>query len=148
MDDPTWRVSTTERRLDSNPTVRSSNSNFEVIGIRVEHADREPTFGDDGIPLLLAQSHATLRLFGSGFNNDTRVTFTTKAAAKQERCEFPVEEGFTVDADTLTEHSVSVKILVPPVHPFGSEYFLCIKDGSSSYIHQVRSLSWINTRVG
>ena len=139
--DATWQVSSTERRLDSEPTAHSNNSILKVNGIRVEHADREPTIGEDGIPLLLAQSNAVLRLFGTGINNDTRVTFTTRPGAKHVRCEFPIEEEYLVIPDTVTEYSSSVRIKVPAVHPLGSPYYICVKDGSLSgpqfYIHQV-----------
>ncbi|KAJ9597952.1 hypothetical protein L9F63_011191, partial [Diploptera punctata] len=145
-DDPTWRVSTTEHHLESSHTVQVSNPVLQVNGIRIEHADKEPTFGEDGIPLLLAGSSAVIRLFGTGFNNETRFTFTKQPAAKHERCEYPIEEGYTVEPHSMTEYSTTVKIQVPPVHSYASTYFICVKDGSlpgrQFYIHQGNE-SWL-----
>ncbi|PSN30159.1 Metal transporter CNNM4, partial [Blattella germanica] len=119
----------TERRLDVSPPVQTSSA-IQVIGLRIEHADREPYYGNDGIPILLAHSKAVLRLFGTGFNNDTRVTFTMRPGPKNDRCEFPIEEDFPVEPDSISEFSAIVKIRVPAINMIESAYFLCIKDGT------------------
>jgi metal transporter CNNM len=139
--DDTWR-STTDRQ--SEPAVPV----LQVNGLRVETADRDPTYDDDGVPVLLAHSKAVLRMFGTGFNNNTLITVTESPGNRGDRCEFPVAEEFPVEADSLSEFSVLVRFHVPGVSRPGASYYVCVKNGldpSPQYVHQ-GSETWLALR--
>lgn len=121
---------------------------LQVIGLRVETADRDPSYDVDGVPVLLAYSQAVLRIFGTGFNNYTRLAVTQIPGARDDHCEFPVAEDFPVEADSLSEFSALVKFRVPGVSGPGSSYYVCIKNGldpTPQYLHQ-GTKSWLALR--
>lgn len=72
------------------------NERLEIEALRVEHADRDPSFSEDGIPELLAETEAVLRVFGTGLTEDTLITFTHKSSAFGGPCQFPVTQSFKV----------------------------------------------------
>lgn len=141
VDDGGWRL-TTDRQ--SGPAVPV----LQVIGLRVETADRDPTYDVDGVPVLLAHSQAVLRIFGTGFNNYTRITVTHYPGTRGDHCEFPVEDDFPFEADSLSEFSALVRFRVPAVSKPGSSYYVCIKNGldpTPQYLHQ-GTKSWLALR--
>ncbi|XP_069698503.1 unextended protein-like isoform X2 [Periplaneta americana] len=149
VDDDKWRVTTDrlpERRLETiHPEPKSPE--VQVIGLRVETADREPTYGEDGIPVLLAHSRAVLRLFGTGFNNNTLVTVTQNPGERGQRCEFPIDDEFPVDVDHLSEYSAVIDFRVPAVNKPQAAYYVCIKSRSGElYLHQGTD-SWLALRT-
>ncbi|XP_021935959.1 metal transporter CNNM4 isoform X3 [Zootermopsis nevadensis] len=136
VDNESWRM-TTDREPEP-----------QVNGLRVETADRDPTYDDDGVPELLAHSQAVLRLFGTGFNNHTLMTVTETPGDRGKRCEFPVADEFPVDADSLSEFSALVRFRIPGVSRPGSSYYLCVKNGldpNPQYLHQGTD-TWVALR--
>jgi metal transporter CNNM len=114
----------------------------------VETADRDPSYDTDGVPLLLANSQAVLRIFGTGFNNYTRIAVTQNPGTHGDHCEFPVPDDFPVEADSLSEFSALVRFRVPGVSRPGSSYYVCIKNGldpTPQYFHQ-GTKSWLALR--
>lgn len=67
-----------------------------IEGLRVESADKEPSYNEKGIPEILVETNAVIRLFGTGFTPDTVITFTDMLAKRDTLCdkikskEFPV----------------------------------------------------------
>lgn len=67
-----------------------------IEGLRVESADKEPTYNEEGIPEILVGTNAVIRLFGTGLTTDTVITFTDVLAERDTICdkikskEFPV----------------------------------------------------------
>lgn len=68
-----------------------------IEGIRVETAEKEPLYTEEGIPEILTDSPATLRLFGTGITKDTVITFT----------DIPQERGSICDKIKTKEFHVS-----------------------------------------
>ena len=133
---------------DRQPEPMVLSSTLQVNGLRVETADRDPTYDDDGVPILLAHSHMVLRLFGTGFDNYTLMTVTQNPGARGERCEFPVPDKFPVEANSISEFSALVRFRVPGVTSPGASYYLCVKndrDQNSQYLHQGTE-SWLTLR--
>jgi len=119
-----------------------------VNGLRVETADRDPKYGDDGVPVLLAHSDVVLRMFGTGFDNYTRITVTRTPGALGNDCEFPVSDGFPVEASSISEFSALVRFHVPVVTHPGASYYLCVKNGqdqTSRFLHQGTE-KWLTLR--
>ncbi|XP_076651006.1 metal transporter uex [Halictus rubicundus] len=92
-----------------------------IQGLRIERADKDPSYRDDGIPEILAKSRAIIRLFGIGITEDIVVTFTDEPAMWGTICdkiksnEFPVKN---VNNNTAT---------IDVVLPLGSPFYVCIK---------------------
>lgn len=67
-----------------------------IQGLRIETADKDPSYSEDGIPEILAGSRVVIRLFGTGITEDILVTFTDEPAKRGTICdkiksnEFPV----------------------------------------------------------
>lgn len=72
------------------------NEPLQIEALRVEHADREPSFSEDGIPELLAETESILRVFGTGLTEDTLITFTHRPSPHGGPCQFPVTQSFKV----------------------------------------------------
>lgn len=68
-----------------------------IEGLRVETAEKDPTYSEEGIPEILTASKATLRLFGTGITKDTVITFT----------DIPQERGSICDKIKTKEFPVS-----------------------------------------
>jgi len=121
---------------------------LQVNGLRVETADRDPTFDDNGVPILLAHSRVVLRMFGVGFDNYTRITVTLIPGARGNRCEFPVADEFPVEPGSISNFSALVRFHVPGVTSPGTSYYLCVKNGqdrTAHYLHQGTE-TWLRLR--
>ena len=143
-DDIEWHV-TTDRQPGCTVPGRPS---LQVNGLRVENADRDPTYDDDGVPILLAHSRVMLRMFGTGFDNYTRITVTQTPGARGKHCEFPVSDGFPVEANSISEFSALVRFHVPGITRPGASYYLCVKNGqdqTSRFLHQGTE-TWLTLR--
>jgi hypothetical protein len=70
---------------------------LKVVGFRIERTAKEPEIDDDGIPILRADTTVTLRLFGSGFTDTTRIGLTSEKSDFGKRCNKMSEDvGYAV----------------------------------------------------
>ncbi|XP_062561315.1 unextended protein [Armigeres subalbatus] len=111
--------------------VINSGQNLVLHGIRVEHAKKEPVIDDDAVPSVLAQSSVTLRLFGTGLNENTVVIFTQEHNVYGGSCLVPVTKKFRVNKDSISEHSALVTIELPPTTS-GKYFYVCAKYETSN----------------
>ncbi|XP_012250855.2 unextended protein isoform X2 [Athalia rosae] len=92
-----------------------------IEGLRVEKADKDPFYSDDGIPEILAGGNAVIRLFGTGLTNDTWVVFT----------DVPNKRGTVCDKIRTPEYMVyslgNDTGLINVNLPLGSPFYLCVK---------------------
>ncbi|XP_018571878.1 metal transporter CNNM4 [Anoplophora glabripennis] len=119
--------------------VPSDQNTLRVMGIRLEAAYKEPDFDDNGVPILLASQEHTIRLFGEGFTRDMMITFTTDTGNYSMHCALPAVRGFPIEKeDVFVNHTVKVKINLPPIPLDTDGFFLCVKQGNSTslFIHQ------------
>lgn len=65
-------------------------------------ADKEPVYGENGIPEILVGSNAVIRLFGTGITDDTVITFTDVEA----------ERGAVCDKIKSNEFQVSIAVKI------------------------------------
>lgn len=87
-------------RRDDPPLDKSLTSqnytDTHIDGLRVESAEKEPSYGENGIPQIRAGTKAIIRLFGTGITPDTLISFTDVKAERGSVCdkiksnEFPV----------------------------------------------------------
>nr|CAD7572856.1 unnamed protein product [Timema californicum] len=147
-----WAVSSDHPPDEERPVVTVA-SGLQMNGMRVESADKEPTYGDDGVVELLLQTNALLRLFGTGFSNSTLVTVTARPGRRLEVCEFPTGDVYRLENDSLTEFSALIKFEVPAMGGPGTNFYFCLKDerdgvtmASVPWVHQ-GTQSWLAIRT-
>nr|CAD7439964.1 unnamed protein product [Timema bartmani] len=147
-----WTVSSDHPPDEGTPVVTVA-AGLQMNGMRVESADKEPTYGDDGVVELLLQTNALLRLFGTGFSNSTLVTVTARPGSRLEVCEFPTGDVYRLENDSLTEFSALIKFEVPAMGGPGTNFYFCLKDerdgvtmASVPWVHQ-GTQSWLAIRT-
>lgn len=62
----------------------------QLFGFHMERADSAISYTDDGVPQLKFGTVGVLRLFGTGWTENSRFVLTTDNAKKGQPCEFPV----------------------------------------------------------
>lgn len=86
---------------DASGLVTPQNyTDAHIEGLRVELADKS-TYGDDGIPEILAGTTTVIRLFGTGITEDTLITFTDVAAERGTVCDKIKSKEFPVNIAAL-----------------------------------------------
>lgn len=99
--------------------------NLVILGLRVEHADKEPSL-DDGVPSVLSHSSVTLRLFGTGLTENTVVVFTHETNVYGGSCLVPVTNKFKINKGSVTEYSALVDMELP-LGTSGKYFYICAK---------------------
>lgn len=100
---------------------------IKIQGLRVEHADKEPLLAEDGsgVPVLLADNVAVLRLFGEGITNHTWVTFTKDQGNYSGPCLFPASKGFQVE-EVYEKMTARVHVILP-LNTEDGPFYTCVK---------------------
>lgn len=60
---------------------------IKLMGLRVEESDKEPKIVDELIISVLRETNFLLRLFGTGFTNDTIIAYTHTPGEYGETCD-------------------------------------------------------------
>uniref|UniRef100_A0A1B0GLB6 Metal transporter cnnm2 n=1 Tax=Lutzomyia longipalpis TaxID=7200 RepID=A0A1B0GLB6_LUTLO len=130
-----------------------SSVGIKIDGFRVEHAEKEPQYSEDGVPELMSETHVVMRIFGNGFVENMEVVLTNQPNVFGGSCLMPCTEAFPIIPHSITNRTALVKIIVP--HIAGDLYF-CAKvshNGTSDelatrtlpFVHQ-GSASWMRMR--
>ncbi|XP_059473199.1 unextended protein isoform X2 [Neocloeon triangulifer] len=127
------RPSTTSAALKLTRGARSADHpDLQVTGIRVEVAERDPTYDENGVPVLLVGMTATIRLFGQGFTNETSVAVTSVPGLRGENCQHPSNKVFLVDAKSIMKTSAQAMVQLPDTALDGTTFYICTKKSNSS----------------
>ncbi|XP_012235978.1 unextended protein isoform X2 [Linepithema humile] len=95
---------------------------IHIKGLRIEMADKEPIYGEDGIPEILVGSKAVIRLFGTGITDDTVITFTDGEAERGAVCDKIKSNEFQVEKVEDATAIIHVKL------PLSTEpFYVCAK---------------------
>ncbi|XP_076759804.1 metal transporter uex isoform X2 [Xylocopa sonorina] len=136
---------------NDNPTNSFNHQNLTDVfieGLRVEISDKDPSYGDDGIPEILAGSRTVIRLFGFGIREGTLITFTDKQGNRGNVCEKVISNEFLVQ--NVKNNTATIEVVLP----LGSPFFICAKQPPHRqknsnfvfYIHQGTE-SWNTIRT-
>lgn len=94
--------------------------NLQIVGYRIEEAEKEPEI-DDGVPVLRAASKVTLRLFGFGFTDETTIGMTSEKLDFGKTCNQMISTGFfKIQLESST--NAKVQIILPKN---SVELFIC-----------------------
>ncbi|XP_014472323.1 PREDICTED: metal transporter CNNM4 [Dinoponera quadriceps] len=111
-----------ERPDDDSPTPRNNTTtDTHIEGLRVEMADKEPSYSDEGIPEILVGTKAVIRLFGTGITKGTLITFTDVQAERGTFCDKIKSDEFPVEA--VEGSTATINVVLPP----GSPFYICAK---------------------
>lgn len=126
-----------KRSLILSPAQSSGSSSLQIKGFRVEHADKEPKHGDDNVPELQQGTNAVLRLFGSGFTEQTTITFTEERHTFGGPCQMAKTDPFHVIKESVTPNgdSVLVQIRVPKTT---EHFYFCARQAENDTAGLVR----------
>lgn len=97
---------------------------IRIEGIRVDSSDKAVSYNDEAIDFV-AQSKATLRLFGSGFTEQMVIAFTEESNDRGGACLGASGGQFLVRKEGLSDHTVLVDIVVPVAGK--TPYHICAK---------------------
>ncbi|CAB3224459.1 unnamed protein product [Arctia plantaginis] len=110
------------------------SSSIKLMGLRVEESDKEPKFVDNLIISVLRDTNFLLRLFGTGFTNDTIIAYTHTAGEYGETCDHLLTGEYRVhvaEDDSALFHLVAP----PPLEDY--RFFICAKNSAKDhFIHQ------------
>jgi hypothetical protein len=67
-----------------------------VLGYRIEHSEKEPKIDEKNVPGVLSGNDILIRLFGTGFTEQTWIIFTTEINLYKGPCQMPVSKKFKV----------------------------------------------------
>lgn len=114
------------------------HTDIYIEGLRVELADKDPSYTAEGVPEILAGSKAVIRLFGFGITEGTKVTFTDMPQNRGSFCDKIKSNEFQVK--DVQKNTATIDVILP----LGSPFFVCVRqpvhESSTSeylpYIHQ------------
>ncbi|KAK0157458.1 hypothetical protein PV328_011201 [Microctonus aethiopoides] len=115
-------------------TSSGSFDDIRIEALRVEMADKDPSFTEEGIPEILEGTNAVIRLFGHGITINTSVTFTDASQARGTVCDKIKSAEFVVQ--NVDNHSAIINVKLP----LGSPFYVCVKDSGYSAINNEEGL--------
>lgn len=90
-----FRVLTRQTR-NSDDYNNENEDLLRIEGLRIESSDKGVEM-ENGVPDIISNSNAVLRLFGSGLTVNTVITFTHEIHKYQGSCQLPSTERFKVN---------------------------------------------------
>ncbi|XP_030755614.1 metal transporter CNNM4 [Sitophilus oryzae] len=146
MKSPASRFMEGRNRREGNGSLPTS---IRIRGLRLEATEKESEFDESGVPIVLADSPSTFRLFGDGLVYDMTVTFTSESGNYGDPCFLPVIKGFAIENDSLTPTSGVIKLSLPPLHN-AETFYVCVKSGPPNsinpFVHQ-GSEPWVQIKT-
>lgn len=74
-------------------------SNIRLTAFRIEYCGKEPEYGDDGVPGIMAGHDVKLRLWGEGLTENTLITLTKDPYSFGGSCLKPSTDFFPISID-------------------------------------------------
>lgn len=94
---------------------------------------------DNGVIRITADKVTKLRLYGFGFSEKTRVTFTTRVGKAKDLCDGARTEPVKFKRNGLTPNSGEIEAVLPILPEDADFYYVCLQNGlhnSTSFLHQ------------
>ncbi|XP_065336585.1 unextended protein isoform X3 [Cloeon dipterum] len=122
----------TAAKLTRGARNTDNHNDLQVTGLRVEAAERDPTYDENGVPVLLVGMTARIRLFGTGFTDTTWAAVTAVPGDRGDNCQHPSEDVYLVEPKSKTNTSVQVKVRLPSTARDGTTFYICTKASNGS----------------
>lgn len=107
---------------------------MSIVGFRVEASDKNTEI-DDGVPVLRADTKATIRLFGHGFTDLTSIGLTTERLNYGASCRMMIPIGvFKILREKNSTTNGLIKITLPQN---SVELFFCAKNEDDVCEHSI-----------
>ncbi|XP_041988954.1 unextended protein-like [Aricia agestis] len=105
-----------------------------LMGLRIEESDKEPKIVDEMVPSVLSNTNFNLRLFGSGFGDNTVIAFTHVPEKYGSKCHFLISGEYKV---TKAEKDSALFILKAPPPTDDYKFYICTKNSADEeFSHQ------------
>ncbi|XP_022904429.2 unextended protein [Onthophagus taurus] len=118
---------------------------IKVSGIKVESSNNGIETDSDGIPSIFIETPSVIRIFGSGFTQNTIVAFTNVRMLPGDVCTvFPSPTIYPVDHVSEEKDTASINVILPE-KVVGDTLYLCVKESNFSnatFYHQ-GSAPWV-----
>ncbi|KAL4714272.1 hypothetical protein ACJJTC_009624 [Scirpophaga incertulas] len=115
------------------PPVKYSGP-IRLMGLRVDEAEKEPKVVDDMIPSVLRETTFSLRLFGTGFTNDTEIAFTHTPEQFGRQCHFLLA-GVHKISSYQEDSGLFVLKAPPPLEDY--KFYICTRNSpNEEFVHQ------------
>lgn len=118
----------TEQLPDASSIASKSSQiglDIRIDGLRVESADREPNYDEDGVPEIMSDTRVRFRFFGSGFSNRTVVTLTEEKNVRGGSCMMTASGQYRALENSVESHTMVVDMVVPRGK---TNFFFCTKN--------------------
>lgn len=100
-------------------------SAIRIDGLRVESADRDPNYDEDGVPEIMSETRVRFRFFGEGFSNRTVVTLTEVKNVYGGSCILPASGQYRVQEGSIEGRTMVVEMMVPRGK---TNFYFCTKN--------------------
>lgn len=117
------------QNLSSSRTRRTIANSFRIVGIRLEDETVETK---NGIPTVLVDKEQQFRVFGSGLEENTAITFTNEKNDYGGPCLKPATDLFTPIEVSSNGFSALYSVKFPS---FINEFFICAKTAEKTTNH-------------
>ncbi|XP_052855480.1 unextended protein [Drosophila gunungcola] len=124
-----FELVSTSQNLASSRLRRTVASSIRIVGIRLEDDTVET---NEGIPSVLIDKQKTFRVFGSGLQKNTAITFTTENNDYGGACLKPATDLFTPIEVASDGFSATYFVRFPS---FINEFYICAKTAEESTNH-------------
>lgn len=101
---------------------------LKIVGFRIERTEKDPEIDEDGVPVLRANTLATLRLFGFGFTDGMIIGVTPEKSEAGKQCNKMSGE---VDDSKVVLESTTNALVELKMPKESSDLYLCasLKEG-------------------
>ncbi|KAJ2939879.1 hypothetical protein O0L34_g6579 [Tuta absoluta] len=119
------------------PTTTAAPKTYgtiKLIGLRVEESEKEVKVFNDSIPSVMRERKFTLRLFGEGFSDDTKIAFTNVPQDYGKECDHLLDGEYNAIKSGVNFALFEFEAPAPIPKDL---FYICAKNGDSGqYIHQ------------
>ncbi|XP_075149820.1 metal transporter uex [Haematobia irritans] len=100
-----------------------------ITGFRLESSKHEVEY-DEGIPSVMSESVFTIRIFGSGINENTVIAFTNEAKDAGTYCQFPATLLHKVVNGSITGNTALYEAILPKSK---KDFYICAKNDANAF---------------
>ncbi|XP_066595626.1 unextended protein isoform X2 [Prorops nasuta] len=118
----TRRANSHDSEHDTVTAQQMQSESIHIEGLRIETADKDPSYTEEGVPEILAGSKVVIRLFGTGITENTFITFTDSPSPAGAICDKIRSKEFQVF--DVQDNTAIAEITLP----LGSPFFICVKN--------------------
>ncbi|XP_013102069.2 unextended protein isoform X1 [Stomoxys calcitrans] len=115
--------------LKSAESQNRDSSPLIITGFRLESSGHEVEY-DNGIPSVMSETTFTVRIFGSGINENTVIAFTTDVREAGTYCQYPSTLLHKVVNGSITNNTALYEATLPKSK---NDFYICAKNDANAF---------------